>query len=53
VADQARGGETVVSADVKTLAEADGGFAFAEPREAALKGLPGEHEIWPVAGENT
>jgi class 3 adenylate cyclase len=49
VADQARGGEIVVSADVKALAEAAGGFVFAEAREAALKGLPGPHEIWPLA----
>jgi class 3 adenylate cyclase len=50
VAGQASGGEIVVSADVKALAEAAGGFAFGDAREAALKGLPGEHEIWPVAG---
>jgi class 3 adenylate cyclase len=48
IAGQAQGGETVISAAVKALADRNGGFSFGEPRRAALKGLPGEHDIWPL-----
>ena len=47
VAAQASGGEILVSAVVKTLL-AGSDTAWGDQRQVALKGLPGEHEIWAV-----
>lgn len=48
VAGQAEGGEVLASSLVKGLVESSGEFAFAEPREAELKGFPGSHKLHPV-----
>jgi len=48
VASQAHGGEILVSGVLKALL-AGSDVPWGEPRSAALKGLPGQHEIWPVA----
>jgi class 3 adenylate cyclase len=48
VASQAHGGEILVSGVLKALLQGSD-VPWGEPRSAALKGLPGEHEIWPVS----
>jgi class 3 adenylate cyclase len=51
VADQARGGEILVTAEVSEAAEAED-LVFADPREVELKGLPGSHALVAVAWED-
>jgi class 3 adenylate cyclase len=48
VASQARGGELLASGVLKALLEGSD-VPWGDKRFAALKGLSGEHEIWPVA----
>ena len=47
VASQAHGGEILVSGVLKALV-AGSDMPWGEARSAELKGLSGEHEIWPV-----
>ena len=47
VASQARGGEILTSAVVKTLMQGSD-MTWGEKRTVSLKGLSGEHEIWDV-----
>ena len=48
IAAQARGGQILVSSLLKELAEASGEFRFDAPECTALKGLSGEHLLYPV-----
>jgi class 3 adenylate cyclase len=48
VAGQAQGGEVLVSGLLKALVESSGDLMWGDPRTAELKGLSGDHEIWPV-----
>jgi class 3 adenylate cyclase len=48
VADQADGGETLVSEPVREAVTALDGIEFGAPREVQLKGLPGTHTLTPV-----
>ncbi len=48
VASQARGGELLASGVLKALLEGSD-VPWGDKRVAELKGLSGEHEIWPVA----
>jgi class 3 adenylate cyclase len=47
VASQAKGGEILVSGQLKALVEGSD-VSWGESRTVTLKGLSGEHEIWPV-----
>ena len=47
VADQARGGEILVTAEASEASEADD-LVFTDPREVELKGLPGSHPLVAV-----
>ena len=49
IAATARGGEILVSSVLRQLSDGSGEFAFGPPRAEALKGLPGVHELYPVA----
>ena len=49
VAQQAVGGEVLVSAAVKERTEDDASLSFSAPRSLALKGIEGVHEIYRVA----
>ena len=49
IAAQARGGEILVSAILRQLAESGQAFPFGAAREVALKGLAGTHRVFPVA----
>jgi class 3 adenylate cyclase len=51
IADQARGGEILVSSLVRELTESRGEFAFEAAREVALKGLTGMHRLFVVGWE--
>src|SRR3954470_12354692 len=51
IAAQARGGEILVSAPLKELAEGAGDVTFGDPRELGLKGLSGTHTVHPVEWE--
>jgi class 3 adenylate cyclase len=51
IAAQARGGEILVSAPLKELAEGSGDVTFGDPRELGLKGLSGTHIVHPVEWE--
>jgi class 3 adenylate cyclase len=51
IAAQARGGEILVSAPLKELAEGAGHVTFGDPREVGLKGLSGTHIVHPVEWE--
>jgi len=51
VASQAQGGEILVSGVLKALV-AGSDVPWGEKRTVGLKGLSGEHEIWPVAWES-
>jgi len=53
VANEARGGEVVVSSLVRQIIEAHGDIRFGEPREVQLKGLAGTHAIFPIQWEDT
>jgi class 3 adenylate cyclase len=48
IAAQARGGEVLVSAPVRELANGAGDIAFGEARELTLKGLQGTYPVHPV-----
>ncbi len=48
IASSAAGGEIVVSSLVHDLLAGTGEFEFAEPRLVELKGLEGQHRIYPV-----
>ncbi len=48
IADQARGGEILVSSRVRELAEGATDLRFDEGREVLLKGLSGTHRIFGV-----
>jgi len=48
IADQARGGEILVSALLKELTESAGEFRFGEERQVALKGLAGTQQVVAV-----
>ena len=49
IADQAEGGEILVSSLVKELTESGGEFAFENGREVALKGLSGTGKVYSVS----
>jgi class 3 adenylate cyclase len=49
IADQAEGGEILVSALVKELIESGGDFHFENGRDVALKGLSGTGKVYSVA----
>jgi class 3 adenylate cyclase len=51
VADQASGGEILVSSEVAEEADEIEDIGFGEPREVELKGLSGDHEILAVEWE--
>ena len=40
--------EILVSETTRLLAGGKGSFAFTDPREVALKGLPGQHVVFPL-----
>ncbi|MCH7713316.1 MAG: adenylate/guanylate cyclase domain-containing protein, partial [Chloroflexi bacterium] len=48
IADQAHGGQILVSSLLKELVESAGDLTFGEEREVELKGLPGPHRVYPV-----
>src|SRR5207248_7002516 len=48
VAQQALGGEVLVSAAVKERVEDDAGLSFSQPRTVELKGIEGSHDIFRV-----
>ena len=48
IADEARGGEILVSSVVKQLTESAGDLAFSDPREVELSGLEGTHVVYRV-----
>ena len=52
VAQQAVGGEVLVSAAVKERTEDESSFSFSAPRTIELKGIEGVHEIYRVAEGN-
>jgi class 3 adenylate cyclase len=48
IADEARGGEILVSSVVKQLADSSGDVTFQEEREVELAGLTGRHAVYKV-----
>ena len=52
VGGQATGGEILVSSLVREIAAARGDLAFGEPRAVALKGIEGEHLVYPLLWED-
>jgi class 3 adenylate cyclase len=48
IANQANGGEILVSSLVREIVESSGGLAFGPSREVVLQGLPGEHLLHPL-----
>ncbi len=48
VADLARGGEILISSELKDLVRGAGELRFGAPRTGTLKGIRGEHELHPV-----
>lgn len=48
IANEARGGEIVVSSLVRQIVEAHGDLEFGDERAVTLKGLTGTHAIFPV-----
>ncbi|MGH9085998.1 MAG: adenylate/guanylate cyclase domain-containing protein [Acidimicrobiales bacterium] len=52
VGGQATGGEILVSSLVREIAAARGDLAFGEPRTVALKGIEGEHLVYPLMWED-
>jgi class 3 adenylate cyclase len=48
VAGEAHGDEILASSLVKELTASVGTFQFGEPRVAELKGIPGDHKLFPV-----
>jgi class 3 adenylate cyclase/tetratricopeptide (TPR) repeat protein len=51
VADQAEGGQILVSSLLKELTESAGDLRFGDRREVELKGLKGKHQVFGVAWE--
>ena len=51
IANEAAGGEILVSSLLKEIVESRGEFGFGEPRNATLKGLSGEYLLYPVSWE--
>lgn len=49
VADQAGGGEILISEPVRDAVTALDGIQWGEPREVELKGLPGTHVLTPIS----
>jgi class 3 adenylate cyclase len=49
IAAAAHGGEILVSSVLRQLSDGSGEFAFGPPRAEPLKGLPGIHDLYPVA----
>jgi adenylate cyclase len=47
----AHGGEILVSSLVREIASARGDLKFGEPRTATLKGIEGEHLVYPLLWE--
>ena len=52
VASQAAGGEILVSSLLRDLTASGGDIEFGDGREVELKGLAGEHEIFPVSWQS-
>jgi class 3 adenylate cyclase len=52
VGNLARGGEILVSSLVREIANARGDLKFGEPRTATLKGIEGEHLVYPLLWED-
>ncbi len=48
IANQATGGEILVSSLLKELVESAGDLTFREGREVQLKGLPGCHRVYTL-----
>jgi adenylate cyclase len=48
----AEGGEILVSSLVREIAAARGDLSFGEPRSVALKGIEGEHVVYPLHWED-
>ena len=48
IADQAQGGQILVSSLLKELTESAGDISFGKAREVELKGLAGLNRIYPV-----
>jgi class 3 adenylate cyclase len=48
IADEAVGGEILVSEILKQIGDARGEFGFGEPRRVELKGLSGSYNLFPV-----
>ena len=48
VANEATGGEILISSLVRQIVEARGDLEFGEPRTAELKGIAGSHVLTPV-----
>jgi class 3 adenylate cyclase len=48
VAAQAQGNEVLVSSLVNELTRSVGTFEFGEPRTVELRGIPGEHQVFPL-----
>ena len=49
IADQAKGGQILVSSLLKELTESAGEFPFSEGREVEMKGLKGKQRVYEVA----
>jgi hypothetical protein len=47
----AEGGQVLVSSLVREIAAARGDLAFGEPVVVALKGIEGEHTVYPLLWE--
>jgi class 3 adenylate cyclase/ketosteroid isomerase-like protein len=52
VAAEAHGNEILVSSLVRELTRSVGTFEFAEPRTAELKGIPGQHQLFPLVWDD-
>ena len=48
IADRARGGEILVSEQLRDYTATDGSFRFHDPQDLSLKGLTGTHRVHPV-----
>ncbi len=53
IASQASGGEILVSSLLKELAGSGGDVEFGDARKVELKGLAGEHEMFPVSWQSS
>lgn len=52
VGGMANGGEILVSSIVREITSARGDLTFGEPRVATLKGIEGEHTVYPLCWED-